>query len=156
MKNFCIKCKHCITTEEYHFSYNHFGKALCRKHQPTAEARLLGEKLKEIGKWTVEYEAFDGYKSVDISIPYAKVYIEVDGLQHVITKEQALSDIKRAYYSYKKKGFITLHVPNIIVRDADTIDETAKFINDFLEESFNDVQEAEDSWIIRFFRGLFS
>jgi len=42
----------------------------------TPEARRLGKRLEEVGKWTVKYESFDGYKSVDISIPYAKVDIE--------------------------------------------------------------------------------
>ena len=156
MENYCIRCKQPITPEEYRFSYKHFDKALCRTHQPTPEARRLGQKLKELGKWTVVYEAFDGYKSVDISIPYAKVHIEVDGLQHVVTKEQALSDIKRAYYSYKKDNFITLHVPNIVIRDENTIDEAAKYINDFLEKSYSDVSDAEGSWFVRFLKGLFS
>ncbi len=157
MENYyCIKCKNSITADEFHFSYKYCGKGLCRKHQPTKEALRLGEKLKELGKWTVEYEAFDGHKSVDISIPYAKVHIEVDGLQHVVTKEQALNDIKRAYHSYKNDGFITLHVPNIIIRDESTIDEAAKFINEFLEENYTDVSDADDNWLVRFLKRLFS
>jgi len=63
-----------------------------------------------------------------------------------------LRDVKRTYYSYKKRGFITLHVPNILIRDEQTIDETAKFINDFLEESYNDVQ---GNVFIRFLKDLF-
>jgi len=152
MKKFCFKCKNTITDNEYYFSNKNFGKALCFTHQPTSEARLLGKKIEELGQWTVEYEFFDGHKNIDLSIPSAKVDIEVDGLQHALTKEQALADIKRNYYSYKERGFITLHVPNIVVRDKTTIDETARFINNFLEVNYNDVKE---SVFVRFFKGFF-
>lgn len=149
---YCIKCKDSITSDEYRFSNNNFGKALCRQHQPTPEAWKLGKKLEKIGNWNVIYEAFDGHKNVDLSVPSAKFDIEVDGLQHVVTKKQALSDLKRAYYSYKNDGFITLHVPNILVRDDDAVDETARQISDFLNESYNDVK---DNIIVGFFKRLF-
>ena len=97
--------------------------------------------MKQIGNWDIVYEGFDGYKNVDISIPSAKVDIEVDGLQHTTTKKQALSDLKRAFYSYKKDGFITLHIPNILVRDDQIINEVAGFINDFLTENYNDTKD---------------
>ena len=90
---------------------------------------------------------------MDIRIPDAKVDIEVDGLQHSITKEQALKDLKRAYYSYKNEGYITLHIPNILVRDDETIDEVAKFIDYFLKENHEDLQ---DNFIVGFFKKLFN
>lgn len=138
MSYYCIKCKKSITDDGYHFSWKNFGKPLCRVDQPTQEARKLGKKLEQIGNWKVIYEGYDGHKYVDLSIPGANVDIEVDGLQHTTTKEQALSDIKRTYYSYKG-GFITLHVPNILVRDDATIEEAARFINDFLKANYKDV-----------------
>lgn len=153
MNKFCIRCKNTINDNEYYFSNKNFGKALCRLHQPTSEARLLGQKIEELGKWTVKYEFFDGHKNIDLSIPFAKVDIEVDGLQHATTKEQALADLKRSYYSYKERGFVTLHVPNIVIRDRATINEAAKFINNFLEENYNDVK---DNIFVRFFKGFFS
>lgn len=152
MKYYCIKCKTDITDEEYHFSKNNFGKALCRAHQPTLEAKKLGKKLKEISDWEIIYEGFDGHKSVDISIPDAKVDIEVDGLQHTTTKKQALADLKRTYYSYKD-GYITLHIPNILVKDDETIDEVAIFINEFLEDNYNDIK---DNFFVSFLKRLFN
>jgi very-short-patch-repair endonuclease len=141
MKFDCIKCKESITDEEYHFSYHRFGKALCREHQPTQAARRLGKKLEQLGDWTVKYEYFDGYKSVDLRIPSAKVDIEVDGLQHVTTKSQALSDLQRTLYSYRYDGIVTLHVPNILTSDDDTTDEAAKLINKFLEDNYEDIED---------------
>lgn len=82
-----------------------------------------------------------------------KVDIEVDGLQHSSTKKQAFSDLQRTYYSYKNHGFITLHIPNILVKDDDTINEVALFINKFVEENYNDVK---DNFIISFFKKLFN
>lgn len=152
MKYYCIKCKSSITNDEYYFSYSHFGKALCRVHQPTLEARKLGKKLEEISNWKIVYEGFDGHKSVDISIPDAKVDIEVDGLQHTTTKKQALADLKRTYYSYKS-GFVTLHIPNILVKDDKTIDEAAIFINEFLKDNYEDIK---DNFFVRFLKRLFN
>lgn len=152
MDLYCIKCKNKITDIEYRFSKDNFGKPLCRADQPTIEARKLGKKLEELGNWNVIFEYYDGHKSVDIRLPGPKVDIEVDGLQHTTTKKQALSDLKRTYYSYKNDGFITLHVPNILVRDDASILEAAAFINEFLEANYNDVK---DNFIVRFLKGLF-
>lgn len=152
MKLYCIKCKTPITEKEYHYSNDNFGKPLCRAHQPTLEARKLGKKLEQIGNWEVLFEYYDGHKSVDIRLPGPKVDIEVDGLQHSMTKQQALSDLKRTYYSYKKDGFITLHVPNILVRDDKTIDEAAEFINEFLEANYSDIK---DGFFTRLLKALF-
>ena len=131
----------------------YFEKALCRKDQPTEEAKRLGFRLGKIGNWDVQFERYDGYKNVDISIPSAKVDIEVDGLQHTITKKQALADIKRTYHSYKN-GFVTLHVPNVLVQDDATTEETARCINDFLEENRKDVRDSDDNWFKRFVKGF--
>lgn len=155
MNKYCIKCKNGITDDEYSYSMRFFKKALCRKDQPTEEAKRLGFLLEKIGHRKVIFEDFDGHKHVDLSIPSAKVDVEVDGLQHVKTKEQALRDIKRAYYSYKNNSTITLHVPNILVQD-DVIDETARYISDFLEENRKDVSGSGDNWFKRFIEGLIS
>lgn len=152
MDFYCIKCKNTISDAEFRYSNDNFGKALCRTHQPTLEARKLGRKLEQLGDWNVIFEYYDGHKTVDIRLPGPKVDIEVDGLQHVATKLQALSDLKRTFYSYKNDGFITLHVPNILVRDDATINEVAEFINEFLEVNYNDVQE---NIFVRFLKGLF-
>jgi len=99
----------------------------------TPEAKELGELLKSYG-WKVELEKWDGHKHIDIAIVEAKVNIEVDGKQHNLDPNQALKDLMRTFYSFKK-GFITLRIPNCLVRDFATIKKTAKFIDKFLRES---------------------
>jgi very-short-patch-repair endonuclease len=102
-------------------------------HQPTSEVQRLGKLLSGYG-WKVELEKYDGYKHIDIAVTEARVNIEVDGRQHHTSTRQAFADLERTYYSFKK-GFITLRIPNILVRNPAVIDETAKFINKFLQES---------------------
>jgi very-short-patch-repair endonuclease len=99
----------------------------------TPEARELGRLLKNYG-WKVELEKWDGHKHIDIAITEAKVNIEVDGKQHNLSPKQALADLERTYYSFKK-GYVTLRIPNVLVRDAATIEDTARFIDKFLRES---------------------
>jgi len=48
----------------------------------------------------------DGYKHIDIAIPEAKINIEIDGVHHNYNAQQALSDLKRTYYSFKKIFYI--------------------------------------------------
>lgn len=57
---------------------------------------------------------WDGYKHIDIAIPEAKLNIEVDGVQHNKNPKQALSDLMRTYYSFKK-GYFTLRIPNSLI-----------------------------------------
>jgi very-short-patch-repair endonuclease len=101
-------------------------------HQPTPEVKKLGKMLESYG-WKVELEKFDGYKHIDIAIPEVKVDIEVDGNQHNWSRRQALADLKRTYYSFKK-GYLTLRIPNVLVRDEETAKTTANFIDKFLKE----------------------
>ncbi len=139
MANICEKCKNAITEEEFLYSLKYYNKALCKKDQPTTEARKLGEELKKNGNWDVVYERFDGYKHVDLSIPSARVDIEVDGRQHTLTADQALRDLKRTHYSYKNEGYFTLRIPNVLLRDDENIKEAVRWINDFLHENQKDV-----------------
>lgn len=144
MRYFCNKCNATITEEEYDYSKRCFSRPLCRKHQPTKEARELGYLLKNMG-WRVEFEKYDGYKSIDIAIVDAKVNIEVDGSHHNLQPEQALADLKRTFYSFKK-GFLTLRVPNSLVRDETSIQKTAKFIDKFLRESIKQLEEDANNY----------
>ena len=57
---------------------------------------------------------WDGYKHIDIAIPEAKLNIEVDGVQHNLSPKQALADLHRTYYSFKK-GYFTLRIPNSLI-----------------------------------------
>ena len=76
----------------------------------TKFARLLWAALNKRGIESItEYP--DGHKSIDIAIPAARLYIEVDGVQHLNNPDQIITDFKRDYYS-NKDGFYTLHIHN--------------------------------------------
>jgi len=63
----------------------------------------------------VELEKFDGHKTIDIACVPAKLNIEIDGIQHAFYK-QALSDLKRTYYSLEQDYFI-LRIPNNLIKN---------------------------------------
>ncbi len=81
----------------------------------TQEAKELFDKLVAEGIFA-ELEYWDGYKHVDIHIPLAKLYIEVDGAQHFTNPNQIASDFLRDHYS-DNSGYDTFRIPNQIVRD---------------------------------------
>ncbi len=95
----------------------------------TSEAKLLYEALLKRGiKCQLEVE--DGYKSVDISIPWAELDIEIDGKHHIYNSKQLYSDIERSHYS-KEDGFDTIHISNDRIREnvnavADSIAKVAR------------------------------
>jgi len=137
---YCLECDCAIQKVVYNYSIDFFGVPLCIPHQKwikqtierssvTAEALILYFLLKENGV-DAELEKFDGHKSVDIVIESAKVHIEVDGGHHNYDSRQALADLKRTFYSFKK-GYITLRIPNSLIKKDP--EETADYITDFLE-----------------------
>lgn len=69
----------------------------------------------------------DGHKTVDLAIPEAKLYIEVDGVAHCSKEKSAFTDLQRTYYSLKE-GFVTLRIPNVLTEDK--LNETADMIAD--------------------------
>lgn len=77
---------------------------------PTQYARQLHAALTFVGVAAV-LEHPDGHKCVDIYVPNAKLYIEVDGSQHYTEADQILIDFRRDYYS-DKEGFRTLRLTN--------------------------------------------
>ncbi len=87
-------------------------KAIKRSTQETQELclALKGQGIKAY------IDLYDGHKHIDIAIPEAKLNIEVDGPQHNISSKQALSDLKRTYYSLKE-GYFTLRIPNSLIAD---------------------------------------
>ena len=109
-------------------SQKNFNKSLHKKHQPTWEARKLGHLLKDYYNWDIEFEKNDGHKHIDIAIDKAKTYIEVDGQHHANNKMQALTDLKRDYYSLEDQ-FITIRIHNCLIKDYTTRKETAKLLN---------------------------
>jgi len=85
------------------------------KRPPTKQAHALYEALKKNGVSAIlEYD--DGHKCVDIGIPNAHLYIEVDGPNHLNSPEQIEKDFKRDYYS-EKDGFRTMHISNNAIDD---------------------------------------
>jgi very-short-patch-repair endonuclease len=117
---------------------------------PTPEAKKLYDELKRIGVdiKSKNLEKWDGHKHIDLAIPKAKLNIEVDGSQHNLSPEQALRDLKRTYYSFKK-GYLTLRIPNSLVRDDEKIKETAKYIKKFINENTKQMEE-EEGWDFNF------
>jgi very-short-patch-repair endonuclease len=79
----------------------------------SASAKLLYDALKTRNIDAVlEYN--DGHKTVDIAVLDAKLFIEVDGLQHFTNPEQILRDFKRSHYS-DGDDFRTFYVTNQII-----------------------------------------
>lgn len=81
---------------------------------PTKEAQSLKEALEKLGV-LVYAEVNDGYKHIDLTIPKAKLNIEVDGIQHLTNPHQIITDLKRGYYSHRN-GYDTMHIPNEMIR----------------------------------------
>lgn len=97
--------------------------------QATPEAKLLHKALLRRGI-KCELEADDGYKSVDISIDWAKLDIEIDGKHHIYNSKQLYTDIKRSNYS-KEDGYDTIRITNAMIREnvngiADSIAKVAR------------------------------
>lgn len=98
-----------------------FGKALCMTHQKTSyanrqqtvtpQALRLSRALKDLHV-DHELEYYDGYKHVDIAIPTARLYLELDGTQHAFNPKQMIADDERDKYS-QKAGWATKRVPNV-------------------------------------------
>jgi len=89
-------------------------KIINNYREPTKEARALQEALEKQGV-TVYVEVNDGFKSIDVALPKAKINIEVDGIQHLTNPHQIVADLNRGYYSHKK-GYSTMHIPNEMIR----------------------------------------
>jgi very-short-patch-repair endonuclease len=68
-------------------------------------------------------------KHIDLTIPAAKINIEVDGEYHLTDPHQIIADMKRTHYS-DQLGYETVHIPNEYIRAdlekiADAIAEAA-------------------------------
>lgn len=135
----CSRCKKPIPEEVHRFSRRNYFKSLCKEHQPTDKARILGNALIKRG-WFIKFQQSDGHKHIDIAVLKARTNIEVDGCHHNLNKKQALADLQRTYYSFKK-GFLTLRIPNSLLKDNKTIKETVKFIDKFLKENKKSIKK---------------
>ena len=138
-KPFCIECDRNIDNRVFDYSTQNFGQPLCIECQgwfkdilnyssATDEAIGLYFALKRRGV-PAKLEKSDGFKTIDIAVPDAKVNIEVDGAHHNFNPHQALSDLKRTFYSFQK-GYLTLRIPNSLARYH--LDDAAELITEFL------------------------
>jgi len=59
-------------------------------------------------------------------------------MQHNFNPNQALADLKRTFFAFRK-GYLTLRIPNSLVRSH--LDQTADFITEFLMESAGQLEE---------------
>ena len=82
-------------------------------HQPTDQENKLYDALLAKGIKAIQHY-YDGHKTVDIAILQAKLFIEVDGLQHFTDPEQIKSDFKRYHYS-DGDDFSTFYITNQLV-----------------------------------------
>ncbi|HEX3100061.1 MAG TPA: hypothetical protein VHQ41_03790 [Patescibacteria group bacterium] len=80
---------------------------------PTKQAINLKSALEKCGVKTI-LEMFDGHKHVDISVPAARLDIEVDGLKHLTDADQIVADLNRGYHSHHG-GYDTIHIPNQMI-----------------------------------------
>lgn len=88
--------------------------------KPTEEELILNKALNDLGIKT-KLQHWDGHKHVDIFIPAGKIYIEVDGVNHLTSVRQIMSDFQRDHYS-DDEGFHTLRIPSeAISKQSDTI-----------------------------------
>jgi len=149
----CSKCGDGLTNAELNYSIEHYGKMLCKECQEdyeplkrkfekkcvrsTPEAKKLHEILIKMG-FDAKLEQWDKHKHIDIAIPDLKVNIEVDGGQHNFDEKQALADLKRTSYSFKK-GYVTLRIPNKLIQN--NAYETAKYIKEFLNASEEQLED---------------
>lgn len=143
-QKYCLECNKDISYNEVNYSIEKFNIPLCIGHQEwlsyiqtisTPETIRLYFALKMRGV-PAEIEKNDGFKSIDIAITEARINIEVDGGHHNYSNQQALSDLKRTYFSYLK-GYYTIRIPNSLVNNDYVLNETADYIVGILNESLN-------------------
>jgi very-short-patch-repair endonuclease len=105
--------------------------------KPTAQCQKLIDALRQRGV-ELEQEYWDGHKHVDIYIKKDNLYIEVDGMHHIIRPERIVSDFNRDYFSFKD-GFFTKHITNEAIET--NLEEIANAIARVAENAPNKIGE---------------
>ena len=122
----CAICKAELDKETHESSIRNFNKALCEKHQGTENHRSLYFALKKRGV-PCEFEAYDGYKHVDIAIHELKLYIEVEGTLNAIDPDQFFAELTNDNLSnqgnYQTKRLNNDFISNHLDQIADTLKE---------------------------------
>lgn len=97
--------------------------------KPTKQAQALIEALKKKGLEVIP-EYWDGHKHVDIFVPCANLYLEIDGIQHYTNPKQFMADLTRDHYSSDGK-FFTKHISNqLIETHLEEIAQTIKLVTE--------------------------
>ncbi|MGG9964493.1 DUF559 domain-containing protein [Ferruginibacter sp. SUN106] len=137
MREICFECRRPLDFAVVNYSVNNFGIPLCQPHQQwvremenftTPQTLAMYFALKQRGV-PAEIEKFDGFKTIDIAVPEAKINIEIDGGHHNFDPRQALSDLQRTYFSFLK-GYLTLRIPNSLIEW--NLEETADYLVEFM------------------------
>lgn len=157
MRYYCNVCKETISERVYHYSMDKFGRALCMTHQKmptyqnkenkaTPQAQRLSEALNDL-RVQNELEYDDGHKHVDIAIPSARLYIELDGSQHAFNAKQIIADDDRDKGS-QKSGWTTKRFPNAYVdKDVDGLAQSIAILvrkreNELKQYSFTGIAKS--------------
>lgn len=114
-KGLCSACYEIKDTIKKPLIKNITKKEIKARSKSTPQALKLSDALRARDIPTL-LEKWDGHKHIDVAIPQCKLNIEVDGLQHNIKPKQALADLKRTFYSFKK-GYFTIRIPNSLVEN---------------------------------------
>jgi len=83
---------------------------LMPKLESTKETLALAKALQVRGV-EIKLEHWDGHKHVDIFIPRARIYLEIDGVPHYTEPDRLVADFNRDFYSFKE-GYFTKHITN--------------------------------------------
>lgn len=81
--------------------------------EPTPQTLKLAEALKARGVH-LELEHWDGHKHIDIFIPSARLYIEVNGLQHYTDPKLLFADLRRSHFS-DGDDYLTIPITNQLI-----------------------------------------
>jgi len=84
-----------------------------KQNEPTPQAKRLHEALNKRDIHN-ELEFDDGYKHTDISIPWARLNLEIDGKYHLTDPEHLFRDLLRDSYSHLDR-IDTIRIPNSYV-----------------------------------------
>jgi hypothetical protein len=150
-KTACCHCNVSIPPKLYSFSIENFELPFCVncgedfkiKSQKTAPLALsLFIELMKRGV-PAQLEKWDSNTTVDISIPGAKVNLEVDGGQNNFNADQAMRNLLGTLLAFKN-GFLTLRIPNSLVKY--NLQHTADMISEFLMESKEQVEDHSFLW----------
>ena len=144
---YCLICKNGIDNQVAEYSKKNFGYYLCRKHQEFIRAKMSESATSQSVRLYLELikrgiraeiEKFDGYKTIDIAVVEAKINIEVDGAHHNYSSKQAITDLRRTFYSFRK-GYYTIRIPNSIIETE--LMETADLVAEMVDKSRDELSD---------------